>query len=154
MEQTVFPLSLPIYPDTMIGTAPSASYWLFKTEDDLSESPVEEQNWVAAAEFADSVGADLITTSLGYSYFDDSKYDLTYPERNGHTSLVSLAANLAVAKGMIVTASAGNSGIENSDKKYVVCPADGDSVYSRRCGRLQRTISPVFPAGDPMDPDR
>jgi serine protease AprX len=117
-------------PGTMIGTAPSANYWLFKTEDDSSESPVEEQNWVAAAEFADSVGADLITTSLGYSYFDDSAYDLRYPERNGHTALVSRAANLAVAKGMIVTASAGNSGFETSDKKYVSCPADGDSVYA------------------------
>ena len=117
-------------PGTMIGSAPAASYWLFKTEDDSSESPVEEQNWVAAAEFADSVGADLITTSLGYSYFDDTAYNLSYPERNGHTSLVSQAANLAVAKGMIVTASAGNSGFETSDKKYVSCPADGDSVYT------------------------
>jgi serine protease AprX len=117
-------------PGTMIGTAPSASYWLFKTEDDDSETPVEEQNWVAAAEFADSAGADLITTSLGYGYFDDSGYDLTYSERNGHTALVSQAANLAVAKGMIVTASAGNSGIATDDQKYVSCPADGDSVYA------------------------
>ena len=117
-------------PGSMIGTAPSASYWLFKTEDDNSESPVEEQNWVAAAEFADSVGADLITTSLGYGYFDDSVYDLTYSERDGHTALVSRAANLAVAKGMIVTASAGNSGFETDDKKFVSCPADGDSVYA------------------------
>jgi subtilisin family serine protease len=83
-----------------------------------------------AAEFADSAGADLITTSLGYGYFDDSVYNLTYAERNGHSSLVSRAANLAVAKGMIVTASAGNSGLETDDKKYVSCPADGDSVYA------------------------
>ena len=117
-------------PGTLVGSAPKASYWLFKTEDDDSESPVEEQNWVAAAEFADSVGVDLITTSLGYSYFDDSVYDLTYSERNGHTALVSLAANMAVAKGMIVTASAGNSGFEPAEKKYVVCPADGDRVYA------------------------
>ncbi len=117
-------------PGTLIGSAPSASYWLFKTEDDSSESPVEEQNWVAAAEFADSVGADLITTSLGYGYFDDSAYDLTYAARNGRTALVSRAANLAVAKGMIVTASAGNSGFETDDKKYVSCPAEGDSVYA------------------------
>jgi hypothetical protein len=117
-------------PGIMIGTAPSASYWLFKTEDDDSESPVEEQNWVAAAEFADSVGADLISTSLGYGYFDDAKYNLTYSERNGHTALVSRAANLAVDKGMIVTASAGNSGLETDDQKYVSCPADGDSVYA------------------------
>ncbi len=117
-------------PGTMVGTAPDASYWLFKTEDITSETPVEEQNWVAAAEFADSAGADLITTSLGYSYFDDSVYNLNYAQRNGHTSLVSRAANLAVAKGMIVTASAGNSGGMTNEEKYVLCPADGDSVYT------------------------
>ena len=117
-------------PGTLIGTARAASYWLFKTEDDSSETPVEEQNWVAAAEFADSVGADLITTSLGYGYFDDPKYNLTYGERDGHTSLISRAANLAVAKGMIVTASAGNSGIDSLETKFVSCPADGDSVYA------------------------
>jgi serine protease AprX len=117
-------------PGTMVGTAPDASYWLFKTEDITSETPVEEQNWVAAAEFADSAGVDLITTSLGYSYFDDSVYNLNYAQRNGHTSLVSKAANLAVAKGMIVTASAGNSGGMTNEEKYVLCPADGDSVYT------------------------
>jgi hypothetical protein len=117
-------------PGTLIGTAPAASYWLFKTEDDFSETPVEEQNWVAAAEFADSAGVDLITSSLGYSYFDDSTYDLPYAERNGHSSLVTRAANLAVAKGMIVTAAAGNSGTEPSERKYVICPADGDSVFA------------------------
>jgi serine protease AprX len=117
-------------PGTMVGTAPGASYWLFKTEDITSETPVEEQNWVAAAEFADSAGVDLITTSLGYSYFDDSIYNLNYAERNGHTSLVSRAANLAVSKGMIVTASAGNSGGSTGEQKYVLCPADGDSVFA------------------------
>ncbi len=117
-------------PGTMVGTAPDASYWLFKTEDITSETPVEEQNWVAAAEFADSAGADLITTSLGYSYFDDSIYNLNYAQRNGHTALISRAANLAVSKGMIVTASAGNSGGMTNEEKYVLCPADGDSVYT------------------------
>jgi serine protease AprX len=114
----------------LIGSAPAASFWLFKTEDIQSESPVEEQNWVAAAEFADSAGADLITTSLGYDYFDDTVYNLNYPERNGHTALITRAANLVVAKGMIVTASAGNSGVQTSEMKYVICPADGDSVYA------------------------
>jgi serine protease AprX len=117
-------------PGIFVGSAPAANYWLFKTEDDLSESPVEEQNWVAAAEFADSVGADLISTSLGYAYFDDSLYDLNYAERNGHGSLVTRGANLAVAKGIVVTAAAGNSGLEPTEKKYVSCPADGDSVFA------------------------
>jgi serine protease AprX len=117
-------------PNVMIGSAPAANYWLFKTEDDHSETPVEEQNWVAAAEFADSVGVDLITTSLGYGYFDDSAYNLPYTDRNGHTALVSKAANLAVSKGMIVTASMGNSGNDIGEKIFVGCPADGDSVYA------------------------
>ncbi len=117
-------------PTVMIGSAPGANYWLFKTEDDHSETPVEEQNWVAAAEFADSVGVDLITTSLGYGYFDDSIFNLSYLERNGHTSLVSRAGNLAVSKGMVVTASMGNSGNDIGEKIYVGCPADGDSVYA------------------------
>ena len=126
-------------PGTMVGSAPAASFWLFKTEDITSESPVEEQNWIAAAEFADSAGADLISTSLGYDYFDDSAFDLDYPERNGHTSMISRAANLAVAKGMIVTASAGNDGEQPSERKYVTCPADGDSVY---------TVGAIDPAGN------
>ena len=117
-------------PGTLIGTAPAASFWLFKTEDVFSESPVEEQNWIAAAEFADSAGVDLITTSLGYDYFDDPVYDIHYPERNGHSSIITLAANRAVSKGIIVTASQGNSGGETSEKKYVICPADGDSVFA------------------------
>jgi serine protease AprX len=117
-------------PGKFIGTAPAASYWLFKTEDITSETPVEEENWVAAAEFADSAGVDLISTSLGYGYFDDSAYNLDYAKRNGHTSLVSRAANFAVSKGMIVTASAGNSGGLTGEQKYILCPADGDSVYT------------------------
>jgi len=117
-------------PGKFIGTAPAAKYWLFKTEDITSETPVEEENWVAAAEFADSAGVDLISTSLGYGYFDDSIYNLDYAKRNGHTSLVSRAANFAVSKGMIVTASAGNSGGLTGEQKYILCPADGDSVYA------------------------
>jgi hypothetical protein len=117
-------------PGTLVGSAPAAGYWLFKTEDDFSETPTEEQNWIAAAEFADSAGADLISTSLGYAYFDNPLYDLSYPERDGQTALVSRAANLVVSKGMIVTASAGNSGDQPNDSKYVICPADGDSVFT------------------------
>jgi len=117
-------------PGVMTGTAPAATFWLLKTEDPNSEYPVEEQNWVTAAEFADSVGTDLITTSLGYDYFDDPVFDHDYASRDGHTTLISRAANLAVAKGMIVTASAGNSGNGAGETKYVSCPADADSVLA------------------------
>ena len=117
-------------PGTMIGTAPAAKFWLFKTEDVNSEYPVEEQNWIAAAEFADSAGTDIISTSLGYDYFDDASFDINYPQRDGHTSMISRAANLAVAKGMIVTVSAGNSGDATDESKFVDCPADADSTLT------------------------
>ncbi len=117
-------------PGIMVGSAPKARYWLLKTEDVHSEYPVEEQNWAAAAEFADSAGADMISTSLGYVHFDDSTLDHPYAERDGHSTLITKAANYAVSKGMIVTASAGNTGNAADDSKYVVCPADGDSVLA------------------------
>jgi serine protease AprX len=117
-------------PGVMTGTAPDANYLLLKSEDPYSEFPVEEQNWIAAAEFADSAGADLITTSLGYAYFDISVFNQDYVERNGHTTMITKAANLAVAKGMIVTASAGNSGSADDESKFIGCPADGDSVIA------------------------
>lgn len=117
-------------PGIMTGTCPKAKFWLLKTEDTPTEYPVEEQNWVAAAELADSAGADLISTSLGYGAFDDPSFNLTYPIRDGHTSLITRAANMAYAKGMIVTASAGNEGTDASDFKYVSCPADGDNVFA------------------------
>jgi serine protease AprX len=117
-------------PGSMVGSAPGAKFWLFKTEDLHSEYPVEEQNWAAAAEFADSVGADVITTSLGYVDFDDPALDHSYAERDGHEAISSRAANFAVAKGMIVLASAGNSGSDMGDTKFVGCPGDGDSVLT------------------------
>jgi serine protease AprX len=117
-------------PGIMVGSAPGARFWLFKTEDVASEYPAEEQNWAAAAEFADSVGADMITTSLGYVNFDDTSLDHHYAQRDGHTAISTKAANFAVGKGMIVLASAGNSGSDTGDTKYVGCPGDADSVLT------------------------
>jgi len=117
-------------PGKMVGTAPKAKYWLLRTEDAATEYPVEEQNWVAAAEFADSAGADMISSSLGYSDFDDPTFNHSYAQRNGTSALISKAASIAVRKGMIVCNSAGNSGGLSNDGKYVICPADADSVLS------------------------
>jgi hypothetical protein len=117
-------------PGSIVGSAPGASYFLIRTEDVNSEYPVEEQNWAAGAEYADSAGADMISTSLGYSDFDDPTFNEVYARRNGHTAMVTIAANLAWKKGMIVTASAGNDGDLNTDYKFVACPADGDSVVA------------------------
>jgi serine protease AprX len=117
-------------PGELVGTAPHASFWLFRSEDAASEYPVEEQNWVAAAERADSVGADMISSSLGYSEFDDPAFNHSYAEKDGNTALITRAADLAAAKGILVMNSAGNSGNSSDDTKYIACPADGDSVFT------------------------
>jgi hypothetical protein len=117
-------------PGMMVGTAPYANYWLFRTEDVGSETPVEEQNWIAAAEFADSAGAHMLTTSLGYVQFDNPALSYSYAQRDGNTAMITIAADLAAKKGMIVMNSAGNYGASAGDIKYMVVPADGDSVVS------------------------
>ncbi|MEO5681115.1 MAG: S8 family peptidase [Chitinophagaceae bacterium] len=117
-------------PGKIVGTAPKAKFWLLRTEDVASEYPVEEENWVAAAEFADSVGVDIITSSLGYSDFDDHSFDHSYAQRDGKTSIVSIGASMAVKKGILVTNSAGNSGTSTTDAKFVICPADADSILT------------------------
>lgn len=117
-------------PGQIVGTAPHASFWLLRTEQSGVEYPVEEQYWAAAAEFADSAGADMISSSLGYIDFDDHAFDHSYAQRNGNTSIVTRAADYAARKGMIVMNSAGNNGTRTDDLKYVSCPADGDSVVA------------------------
>ncbi len=117
-------------PGQIVGTAPHASYWLLRTEQTSAEYPVEEQYWAAAAEFADSAGADMISSSLGYIDFNDPAFDHSYAQRNGNTSIITQAADLAARKGMIVMNSVGNNGSRNDDLKYVSCPADGDSVVA------------------------
>ena len=113
-------------PGTMIGTAPHAAFWLLRSENAASESIVEEQNWVAAAEFADSAGADMISSSLGYYYFDDPAPNHSYNDIYANSTIVSKGAAIAAQKGMIVTNSAGNEG--NSKWHYIIFPADVDSV--------------------------
>lgn len=115
-------------PGQFVGSAPKASYYLFRTEDEFSEYPVEEHNWVVAAEQADSLGADMISSSLGYSLFDDPAFHHSYADMNGNTTMVTRGADLAARKGMIVCNSAGNSG--NDPWKYIIAPADGDSVLA------------------------
>ncbi len=115
-------------PGVMTGTAPHAAFWLLRSENNFSEYPVEEHNWVAAAEFADSAGADMITSSLGYYYFDDPSFNHSYADIYANTTTVSKGAAIAASKGMIVTNSAGNEG--NNSWKYLIFPADADSVCS------------------------
>jgi subtilisin family serine protease len=111
-----------------VGTAPGASYWLLRTEDAPTEYPVEEDYWIIAAEFADSVGCDVINTSLGYTTFNDPIFNHTYSEFDGNTLRISKAANLAVDKGMVVVCSAGNSG--NDNWRYISAPSEAQNVLS------------------------
>ncbi len=115
-------------PDFYVGTAPEASYVLIKTEKELSETPEEMFNWIAGAEFADSIGADIINSSLGYSTFDDPADDYTVNDLDGRTSIISLGALAAARTGMLVVTSAGNAGGSAWDK--ITFPADADSVLT------------------------
>jgi serine protease AprX len=112
-------------PGQLIGTAPKASYWLIRSEDVFSEFLIEEDNWVAAAEFADSVGADIINSSLGYFLFDDPGMNHTYDEMDGNTTRVTRAANIAATRGMLVFSSAGNEGRNSDTWRYIIAPSDG-----------------------------
>jgi serine protease AprX len=113
----------------LVGTAPRASFWLLRPEYVFSENLIEEYHWVSAAEFADSVGADVINSSLGYITFDMPQHDHTYEDMNGNTCIVTIGADIASSKGVLVVNSAGNSG-GNASYPYVGAPADGFEVFS------------------------
>ena len=112
----------------LIGTAPKASYWLLRSEDAPTEYIVEEFNWVCAAEFADSVGADIINSSLGYTEFDNSTQNHTFADLDGSTAMASIGAEIAASKGIIVCNSAGNSG--NNPWLHIAVPADADHILA------------------------
>ena len=114
--------------DSLIGTAPDATYVLYRTEDAYSEYLIEEDYWVAAAEHADSVGVDLINTSLGYSLFDDSTMNHTPEDLNGVTARISQAMTWAAQRGILCVTSAGNSG--NSPWHSITAPADAHGILS------------------------
>lgn len=106
----------------LVGTAPDAQYYLFITEDTYSENPVEESYWVEAAEMADSLGVDVINTSLGYFEYDNPDYSYSYSDMNGIKTFAARGADKAFSKGMICVTSAGNSG--NSANPHIATPAD------------------------------
>ena len=115
-------------PGTFIGTAYKADYCLFITEDTRTEHNIEEVNWLLAAEMADSVGVDIINSSLGYNNFDAPSVSYSYSQMDGATALVSRAADMASAVGILVVTSAGNEG--TSEWRYVSAPADAKTVLS------------------------
>lgn len=114
--------------DRFLGTAPDAEFYLFITEIEESETVLEETLWVEAAEKADSLGVDVINTSLGYSTFDNFKHNYSYADMDGKTTFISRGANIAASRGILVVNSAGNSG--NDSWKYITAPADAENVIS------------------------
>ena len=112
----------------LVGTAPDADFALYKTEDVGSETRIEEVYWLFAAENADSLGVDVINSSLGYYSFDNPSTDYKFEDLNGDKTISARAADYAVARGIIVVNSAGNEG--NNSWNHIVTPADADSVIS------------------------
>ncbi|MEI8273835.1 MAG: S8 family peptidase, partial [Paludibacter sp.] len=115
-------------PGQYLGTAPDASYWLIRTEYSPTEYKVETDFWCSGIEYADSVGADIATSSLGYYTFDDPGMSFSYADMNGKVSRASRAATIASKKGMVVLVAAGNEG--QNAWKYIGSPADADGIIS------------------------
>ncbi|NDP21679.1 MAG: S8 family serine peptidase [Paludibacter sp.] len=115
-------------PNQYLGTAPDASYWLIRTEYAPTEYKVETDFWSSGIEFADSVGVDVVNSSLGYYTFDDTSMSFSYADMNGTVSRASRAANLASKKGMILVISAGNEG--SKSWHYIGSPADAQGIVT------------------------
>ena len=113
---------------TYIGVAPDAQYLLVRCEDERTESPAEEDYWAEAAEYADSCGVDVISSSLGYHAFDDATMDHQYWEQDGHTALISRSASMCADKGIVCVNSAGNDGM--GSWKKINFPADADDILT------------------------
>ena len=131
------------------GSAPGADFCLIRTEDTYSEFPVEEDYWAAGAEYADSIGADIISSSLGYFEFDDSTMNYKFADMNGHTTFVTLAAEAAASKGILVVTSAGNE--RNTPWQRIIAPTDGDSVLSAGAVDGYNVIASFSSAGPSAD---
>ena len=110
------------------GAATAANYYLIRSEENKTESPKEMDNWVAAIELADSLGVDILSSSLGYAKFDDPQQTLSYSDMNGQTTRCSQAAQIAAAKGMLIVVAAGNDG--NKAWHYISAPADADHILT------------------------
>lgn len=136
-------------PGYFVGTAPDATYFLLKTEDTGGEFPIEEANWIAGAEWADSLGADIINASLGYTSFNDPALSHRYSQLDGRTAIGSRGATIAAAKGMIIFNSAGNEG--DGPWRYIGVPADAPNVIAVGAvtpERARAAFSSVGPTAD------
>ena len=115
-------------PDHFIGSAPDADFWLLRCEDTQTESLAEEDYWAAAAEFADSVGVDVINSSVGYYRFDERRTGYRYRDQNGHTALISNTASMLASKGILLVNSVGNEGM--GQWKRINFPSDAENILT------------------------
>ena len=115
-------------PNKYVGTAPMASYFLCRTENVNSENVIEEYNWVSAAEFLDSLGIDVISTSLGYITFDNPQWNHVYDDLDGETSVITKGSEIACSKGILCITAAGNEGANAFP--YISVPSDGKNVLT------------------------
>ncbi len=112
--------------DSLVGSAPNANFILARTEDAATEKHIEEFNWIRALEWADSIGVDIIHSSLGYSIFDTLQGNYTYKDMDGKSTIITRAAEMAFSRGIFITNSAGNEG--QKAWKYITAPCDGKNV--------------------------
>jgi serine protease AprX len=115
-------------PGLLVGTSPDATVICIRTEEVGSELKIEEDNWIAGAEYADSLGVDVINSSLGYTAFDNREMTYSYEDMDGNTARISIGADIASKKGILVVNSAGNEG--DGTWRYIGAPADADSVLT------------------------
>lgn len=131
------------------GAATEAEYFLFRTEEQNTESPKEIDNWVSAIEMADSMGLHIVSTSLGYTTFDNKEYNLSYADMDGRTSHGAQAALIAARKGMLLVIAMGNDG--NKDWHYLSTPADADSILAVGAVDIFRSIANFSSFGPSAD---
>lgn len=116
--------------NTYVGTAPDAMFFLCRTEDVGSENVIEEYNWVSGVELLDSIGADIMNSSLGYITFDDPLMNHTYDQMDGKTCVATIGAEMACSRGIMVVNSAGNEGSAGNAWRWMGVPADGENVFT------------------------
>jgi subtilisin family serine protease len=136
-------------PGVLVGTAPDATYICIKTEDTRGEHRIEECHWVAGLEYADSLGADVVNSSLGYTTFDEASMNYLTTDLTGHTSVASQAADIAAAKGLLVVTSAGNEG--SSPWRRIGIPADAAGALSIGATALNGDLAGFSSVGPTAD---
>ena len=136
-------------PEVLVGTAPEARYWLLRCEDQQTEQPVEEDYWTMAAEFADSVGADIISSSLGYNEYDNNANYYHQHDLDGQTAFISHSASMLASKGIILVNSAGNSGM--GPWKKISFPADANDIITVGALNPDKKNAPFSGVGPTQD---